>query len=367
MRKSQITVEYLLLIGIIVLIILVIVAYTWQPRAEIQLSRAAASLGTISDNANAASQTGVGNTFRFQVEIMPNIHGISYQNGNMVLEMGEEEDLYGFHRRVHTNVTGFFDNRLLGVNLTEGTYDLIAESFESGVCIYQPGMREEQCRCFSNVDERVSFLQIQDNGNSHQVLICDDESCYAAESEELEERSFSYGETVHQIKTDCRTTTDGISELYPQPRSVHYTITNWKDEVVHEWYVFERDEDNYFTLNEPYVIQNSGPLSITATCLHECFYVAPNPENLHETVTTVLHIPEGELVPFFIDPRGNRVVANRTILPVLGVDSGGDFMDRGFVRAGERFVLRTGYECMGGECINVQPSLYYYGVFRADS
>jgi len=357
-KKSQATTDYMVLFGIILIIIVLITFYTWKPKQDIILDRAESSLNTITEYANKVAELGPGNKMQVKIEIPPGVTRIDFGDNevNMYIfnESGRETEL---HKPLKTVVSGFLDGEV-----SPGTYDLIFESLGTGVCDFRPGMREEDCYChFPDTELEKPVFYGMGAEYLNKELACHVDG--APDPDACDSISVGYGDRLIGFRSNCRSNTGTVIT-----GEVEYKVTNRLGQVVYNKTSYQHDNDSsgnpgYFNVtNADYTIQNSGELKLTATCYHECYYVTQNDE-LKATTEVPLTIPFGRIRTFLLDEFERKIYTddyhyylidplNNPINWHLGY---------GWVKTDIPFVIRTGFECVGGECINVDAALYHGG------
>lgn len=347
-RKSQASTEYMVLIGLIMLIIVVLAYYTWKPKEEVTVSRADASLANIADSVNNVAELGPGNKIKVKVDIPKGTSTLNVKGSEIVLEMFSGSNLGTvLHKGLTVNLTGFFRG-----NITPGTYDLIFESMGTGVCVYPAGSRSNYCRCFEGANNSGPyFLPV----NNALIIACSTDNGNLWQNCGI--LSPSYGTELPAVALNCQS--EG-SIVQPQ---VEFTITNWKGEVVFEDTVFTRTDLYYYLDSSDYIIENSGGLNITAKCIDECYYVANDNSNLVNTTSVNITVPYGTLRPFLLNSSNDRIYTDQSNYYLVDANSNTEktWLRYGWVKSGDTFVIRTGYECLGGECLMVNASLYHGG------
>jgi hypothetical protein len=364
MKKSQSSTDYLMLLGLIMVIVVVTGIFVWRPREDIILSKANVLMNTVADYVNLVSELGPGNQLRARVEIPSGIDLIKFQRGEMsVLVYKDTERESVLHRLVKANVTGY----LSSPNVAPGSTDLIFIALAGGhVCVTRPGMMEEDCYCIDS--SKINKPQITHvSGTSYISRTVNDVTVNWGNA------NLKYGDVITDLKAKC-VDEDGNTV----PAIVVFSIVNWKNETVfpktqYESTVFQSDVNGVYHLRGiSFPVENSGPMEVRATCYHECHILHDDNEDFRPMVTSEVEIPYGVLRPFVFNITGEKVYLDMvnpdqvrldlSFFPIkhpsLPDPSRYSF---GRVMSGDHFVIRTGYECVGGECIMVNASLWHGG------
>ncbi len=351
-RKSQASTDTLILLSIVLIIIVVIVSFTFRSRQDIVVNKAASSLDTITDYSSQVAELGPGNKVKTKVEIPSIVESMGVANGEVTMVLTEGVDgTTDIHRLLKTNVVGFITR-----NPKPGIYDLIFESFGSGVCVYPPGKRAEYCYCFSDEANLHEFEFRNDYNEHYAELLCETNGITKPCDSDSPIR---YNDLITGFKSQVLNKTD----LQVVDATVTYKVINWKNETVFESSVFNYVGEGYFNLsNANYIVENSGPLNITTTAYHECYYVSEYKEKLSTTATVTVDVPYGRLVPFLLDENGRKIYQDESHYYLVDpTNSDKSHLKRGWVKSGDTFIIRTGFECLDGECVNVNASLYHSG------
>jgi len=352
MKKSQITTEYMILLGIVLLIVVIVLFYTWKPKQDITLERAQASLKTIAEYVNDVAELGPGNLVRVKVEIPPGVEKIDFSSGQIQMYLYNHSRDTELHEMLKANLSGC-------LNVSPGVYDFIFESMGSGVCVYTPGKREKCCYCFFEGAklEQPTFRRISNDLPQEPYSIC---QVNGADFQRCDEASLEYNDIITNIGSMCV----DRNSLDPTSAKVEYSVVNRNGDTVFDTISFTPDSDGLYEFESAnYVIENSGWLQLTSSCIHECYYVNSRPE-LRDTVSTSVFIPYGRLVPFLFDEAGNKIYTDEFNYYVKAPQQAAmtDWhLKYGWVKKDNQFIVRTGYECVGGECVMVNASLYHGG------
>lgn len=342
-KISQISMEYLIMIGIITLIAIISVAYTLQPKKNLEIEEAQNLLTQIVSNSENVIKMGAGNKLKAKIQIPEGISNITFKDNQVKLSLLlSENKLTELHQDSNIKITGFFEDS----NFTSETYDLIFESFNSGTCIYTPGNRSDYCGCFTSDLSKyyTKTSEIYCKTKNGIVDLC-------------ENINFKYGDTISQLKSKCTTLSNNIIDGY-----VVFKIVNWNNKVVYESTTYNHDSNGYFILNDNYKIQNSGPLNISAKCYHECSAFNPDVNELISENESIPMIPYGTILPFLINKNGQKVYSNQSNYFLINpTNQNKDYYEKGWVKSGDIFIIRTGFDCIGGECVNVNASLWHAG------
>jgi hypothetical protein len=361
MRKSQSAIDYMMLLGLILGIVIVISVYTVRPREDIVVGKASSLMDTIADYVNHVSELGPGNRLNAKLEIPPGVELIHFGKGelNIVLNVGTAREAKNttLHRLVKSNVTGFFTS----TKLSPGIYDVIFMSLAGGhVCIARPGSIDEDCYCVNPSMLTYPNLTLVDN--SDYVTRTLNDSTISA----WNDTGLNYYDVITGLRARCvDNNNDDI------PAVVVFNIINWRGDVVfppnqYEGTSFYSDNNNFYNLaGISYDVRNSGNLTVQATCYHECHTVNDDPR-LVSSINTSVKVPYGTIRPFVIDINGNKIYLDER--PVVNffplrhsIRDRPSYYDLGRAQSGDQIVIRTGYECVGGECIMVNASLWHDG------
>jgi uncharacterized protein (UPF0333 family) len=351
-KKSQIATEYLIMIGLILTIIIVTVAYTLRPQQESKLSETEKSISSIISTANDVMSLGAGNKIMTKIEIPSGISNIHVNNNALIFEMfNESEKITNISKLTTTKITGFFDNIN---NVKPGTYDLVFEAYGDGVCIYTPNNRSDYCICFSDDSSVISNLEVN---ISYQNINCtiNNEKTNICNSTELD---LKYGDVITKFYAFCEAKGGNDFDGYAL-----FSVTNRKNEIVYEGISYKQ-ENGIIVLEDDFVIENSGQLNITASCYQKCAYFKSNSESLNLIAhnKTISYIPFGEIKPFLLDKNGRKIYRELSNPYLINPEnSNKPHFEEGWVKSGDNFVIRVGYECSGGECLNVNSSLWHDG------
>jgi hypothetical protein len=350
-KRSQAATDQLILIGLVFAIILVVSWYAFKPKEAMEINKADLALSTIAEYSSRAAYLGSGSKLQARIEIPSNIQKISYGIGHInskILYGGKITDL---SKNVNTNVSGFAFSPL-GKEVSPGLYSVIFEYIGSGVCIYPPEGRTEHCKCFFDAISRPEFAYINPSGSLW--IECSKDGVTFEDCNNL-----NYGSQIKSLRSKCVNQT-GEATI----GMVKYSITNWKDETVFEDYTYDFDNNGVYTLNNmDYIVENSDNLDITAVCYDECYPVRGGDKNLTDTAIQSFQIPYGTIVPFILNDDGTKnydIPDSFYTLIDPSASKRGD-LRKGWVQPEEPFMIKVGYECRGGECINVNASLWHMG------
>ncbi|MFT4304061.1 MAG: hypothetical protein ACMXYG_05820 [Candidatus Woesearchaeota archaeon] len=347
MKKSQINMELLILLGIIMIVMLTIVFFTIQPSDEINKNRAFGSLTLLSEYANQVADLGPGNTVRFKLEIPSGVRSIDYTESGITMFF--QDDIVSIPLKMPLSGS-------LSGEISPGVYDVVVTSYGTYLCAYFPYQSpNDVCPCdkpfllnFSDYDS--SFLVCGINGVEDE---CDNNS-----------NPIEYDTIITSLKAACE------NEDRDQLRGkMVFSIINRKGEIIYENTMFDPDGALIYNLeNLNYAVNYSGPLTFQASCVSACYnYGLNSPENdLYINTTNItVDIPYGTLIPFLIDRDGNFIYTDTNYLYLVNPFPDPRFhYQTGRVQESDIFIVRTGYRCIGGECINIDAGLwhsdYYY-------
>jgi hypothetical protein len=318
-------------------------------------------LDNIAELANQVATLGPGNRIRTKVEIPAGVTGVSYEGGNIRMIVGEDDERVELDRRTLAGVTGFTFQDEEGI-LKPGLYDIIVESFGANVCVYLPEMQGEYCYCLFSVDEIGSPVFYNLDDHETEDLAEPYFGCVTDAEMKCEDITIEYGESIQEFTSRCGYLQESNYVNYERPdvARVIYNITNWQEQGVFTGTVFERDSGGHYNLSKEYVVENSDTLRLESTCVHECYYVTGR-EALKTTQTAEIFIPHGEIVPFILDQNNEKVYIDQSNYYLIDPTGPNANFRQGWVQSGDSFILRTGYDCIDGECINVEASLYHVG------
>lgn len=350
--KSQIATEYLVMMGLIIAIVIVTIAFTLRPQQDSTVAEAEKLANTIVSYANSVMALGAGNRMMVKVEIPSGISEISTEKGNLKFTLfGDTNQKTEVSQFSSVKISGFFDKNQ---NIQPGIYDLIFESYTNGVCVYTPNNRTNYCICFTDVENEILDLYVNILGED---INCtkNNEFTDVCNSTSLDLR---YGDTITKFEALCKQNNRDEFDGY-----VVFTVTNRKNEVVYEG-ISNKKENGIMVLHDNYLIENSGELNFTATCYQRCAYLREELNELIAQNDSISLVPFGEIRPFLIDRYGRKTYSDITSNPYLinPTDRYKPHLAEGWVKSEDVFVVRTGYECFGGECLNVNASLWHDGV-----
>ena len=352
-KKSQATTDYMILFGIILLIIVLITSYVWKPKQDIVIDRAESTLSTIAEYANKVAELGPGNSLELKIEIPPGVERIDFTpKGMRMYVYNDTSRATELYKPLKTVVSGFLDGKV-----TPGIYDIVFLSMGTGLCILQKGFQERDCKCFFE-DTKLEKPKFYDLGAeySYKNLGCHVDG--ASNPAACDSISVNYGDKLIGFRSQCRSE-DTASLIKGQ---VWYQVINRLGQVVYNKTEYEQS-DGFFNLTDVnYIIQNSGELTINATCYHECYLGTQNSE-LKASIAVPLTIPFGRIRTFLVDEFERKVYTDENHYYLIDPLNNpiNWHLGYGWVKTDIPFVIRTGFECVGGECINVNASLYHGG------
>jgi hypothetical protein len=82
---------------------------------------------------------------------------------------------------------------------------------------------------------------------------------------------------------------------------------------------------------------------------------------LINTTNATLEISYGKIISFLLDKDGEMIYDDDYKYYFVNPDSeqGKGYMQSGRIKSGDVFIIRTGFRCVGGECVNVTAGLYH--------
>lgn len=143
MKISQVAFETLVVVGVAILLVIIMLYYIYASKGDMEINKADMELDLFADKANKISNMESGNRQRARIEIPQGIVLINITENRVIFRMEDGNEFTDLHRRLKANITGF--------NFSEdgepipGVYDVIFESFDTGVCVYPPDKRQEYC------------------------------------------------------------------------------------------------------------------------------------------------------------------------------------------------------------------------------
>lgn len=349
-KKSQSAMELIILVGIIIAIVVSIAFYLSRPKGDIILAKAEEIAATIAAETNKLAELSPGSKRRIKIEIPKGIESVDYDLNEVLIKVASNGQLSDFHRRLNIGLAGYnFGPMDGGEGIAPGMYDIVLEYMDGGVCIYPVGNdksgksnREKYCRCFFDVLDKpeITNLVCKHDGSN----VCTD---------------LVYGSNISSLQARCINQNND-----PTKGFIRFSLINWKNETVFEDRMFKPDADGNFILNfVNFKVENSGEFIVKATCYESCYAVRNNETSLINTSSEISQIPYGTIVPFLLDEFGGKIyLGNQSHYYLIDPDNADNlYMKSGKVKPEDNFIIRTGYECRGGECINVNASLYHRG------
>jgi hypothetical protein len=374
MKKSQATTEYLLLLGIIILIVVLLSYYVFKPKEDITLAKSSETLDLIVDYSNKVAELGPGNKLSVKVEVPKAIESVEMRSGEINMQVFEGEKATEFHRQLKTSITGCPLSDKDG-NPVAGVYNVIFESIGNTVCMYTEGRRQECCHCFSDdiTPNQPKFVDIIPNVQ----IMC---SYGGSQPQRCDNINLSVGGYFYNITGLYSKCVNAYDENIKG--HVTYTIYNRKNEVIMEESVYSSDKSGFFNLtNIKFMIENSGDVNITATCYEECYDFRDEKDLLSNMTFQPIFIQYGVVCPFLIDKNGYKVFFTRgwgdpcfqlvnppnyetsivREFPLINPTTGSvkDYYNLGQTKKGDQVIVRTGFECIWGECVDVNASFYH--------
>lgn len=337
--------ELMILLGIIMVIILTILFFSIRPTDESLTIKADSALQAITDYANQAYELGQGNSLRTKIEIPSGVRSIEYDKNGLKVYFKDTE----LHRPLKRPLVG-----VLAGDIEPGIYDIIMTSYNSYICSSLPNQDPNDiCKCdkpiMHTVDRTSTGPYVTCDVNGIEQL-CDDE-----------DNPIGYDTIITGLHSLC--TNEEAESLSGR---MQYSVINRKGEVIYENTIYSSDENSYFNLSDMnYVVNYSGPLTFRATCLSECYDFGSSSEQNSDYINisdVTVDIPYGKLITFLIDNDESLILDNTNLYFLVNPEgSSKSYYQLGRVKEHDTFIVRTGYKCVDGECINVDATLYHGG------
>jgi len=320
MKNAQATVEYLFLVGLLIILLIPLFYYGTSSSSEVKIQRADDTVQTLAQSAENVYYLGVGNKVESVVSIPEGVLDYSIENNTIRLVLRDAAKATDIDQEVSMNITG-------NLPITPGTYRMIAESSDAGVCIYPKGHKSEVCYCFENSQAAPEFIPL-DSGLLTECVI--DGGSWGV----CDETTISYDSTIDQIRTRCHDDNNNI-------QSVRYSV--YADGVLVNGPIsgIHTPGTEEYVLNTPITIHNSGEIKLYADCRDYCFGIKPNVVEVQS-----FSISWGVLIPYLINPTTlQEVTPSDPVTYQL------------HVKQGDILYMNVGVKCVGGECKEINASL----------
>jgi len=328
LRRGQSAIEYLFLVALIVVILVPLFYYGTAESTDVKKQKAEDAVKTVTKLADDVHYLGPGN----RIETVINV-----PRGTVESEVREKiVKLVVSGDAAYSDITEYAIANLTGyIPSVPGTYTMVAEASDVGVCVYPKGHREDNCYCFDVTLQSPVIDPIEPNNRMIECRINN-----SVEFKECTNNTFSYGSTLTEIRAKC-SDTDG--DLH----SVSFKITADGETVYGPAPYTKKDavDQDIYVVESNYLFEQSGNINITVECRDECFGF-----HVHEEGTGFINttFPYGVLIPYLINP---------TNLQEINYSNAGQSNWQLPIHNEEWINFRAGIKCVGGECVGINLSI----------